>query len=949
MYTFALLMMSIGISIGMHAAETPILFDYLTIEDGLSHNSVRCIMKDYKGFMWFGTFDGLNRYDGYKFVVYRHDKNNTDTLGGSYITALLEDKKGNLWIGTRTGGLNLYNREKDRFIRFQRQKSQPNSLSHNYVTALCEDLQGRIWIATYGGGLNCFDYQHQRLKHFKYDPRKSDSLSSNEVISLYIDNENNLWAGTDGNVFNLYDETNNQFRRYHCPAPENCSIKVISQDKEGFLWVGSDGNGLYRFHKNSQTYFHYHHQPGGKSISNNAIMDIHQAKDGSIWIATEGGGLNIYQEKSTEGNDDFEIKSVETFRHIVPDDTAPNSLSSYSIYTIYEDDQGILWIGTQQSGVNILDKNKHKFKTVRHNIKDPTSLSGNRVSCFLRDKDGNTWIGADGGGLNRMRRDGKTFDHFRHNPNDPTSLSGDDVKKMIEDRDGYLWIVTYAHGLNRMDRKTGKCRRFIYRPHETEGLSSEFLRTVYQDRKGNLWIGTADRGLDRLDLETGRFIHHRHDSGNPHSLSCDQVFTLLEDRDGLFWVGTLGGGLNLFDRKRQTFTHYHHREDDRSQRTTNTFGDKNSSISSDFIRCLFEDSQGNLWVGTDQGGFNLFNRKDGTFTCYKQKTDDGLPDNAVHAILEDDLGHLWLSTSRGLSRFEPHTGIFRNFDVADGLQGNQFIDGSCFKSPQGKLYFGGTKGFNAFIPEDIQDNPHVGPVVFTGFQIFNQPVPIGPMDDGRTILTKSITETREIELSYGDRVFSIEFAALNYTNSHKNKYAYMMEGLDKDWNVIKYRPFVMYTTLPPGNYTFKVRGSNNDRVWNLREATLKIIVTPPLVRTFWFHLFIAISLLTTIYILYRLRIRSITMRRKNLENTVKTRTRELSIKKEELEKINFIVKAINQKLDLVKLMKTILKEIRVIEGIENATALIYNKDEDAYEFKATQGWNNNLLDPIFLP
>ncbi len=841
-------------------------FDRLTIEDGLSHNTVLCIIKDRIGFMWFGTHDGLNRYDGSRIKIYRHDENQPGSIGGNRITTLFEDSKGNLWIGSRVGGLERYDRDNDRFIHFRHNPKKHESISHNYVTKIIEDHDGFLWVATYGGGINRFDPKTNRFTRYTYDPQKNHDpqnptgLSSSRVTALYIDPANTIWAGTAGDTLNRFNRETGTFTRYRCPGGTDAVIRAICPDGTGALWVGSRGSGLYKFHPSTGQFEHYTHLPGQNSIGSNKILDIHQKPGGDTWIALETWGLDILD------------KTGKKIHSIQPDETSPTGLAGHTIPTIYEAPEGIVWLGTLYGGINIWNPKKYRFNHYRHHPYNKNSLSHNNVQCFCEDSRGTVWIGTNNGGLNRYHPDTGNVVHYKHEPAIPTSLSGNIIMDIMEDRDRGLWIVTYSNGLNRMNTETGTFRRYRYDPENPNGLSSSRLRTIYEDGNGNLWIGTLGGGLNLLDRDTGRFTHYRHQPGSDNGLGHDSVTNILEDRTGILWVGTLGGGLNGLDRESGIFTQYRHEEN-------NT-----RSISGDYVRCIFEDGSGTLWVGTDESGLNKFHKEIGSFTRYNEN--HGLANNSIHAILEDKTGNLWVSTNRGLSRFNPRNEIFHNYDSSDGLQSNLFVYNSAMKTRRGEMYFGGINGFNVFNPENIPENLYAGPIVFTGFKIFNRPVPIGKSEDGRTILEKSITEVNGIELSYLDRVFSLEFSALDYTNPQKIRYAYMMEGLESDWNFVENRPFVMYTTLPPGHYTFKVISANSDGMWNLKEATLKIHVAPPFWKSWWFLPALILSGLVLAYLFFSLKMRSIKRHRRELEQTVAQRTRELQKEREAAENAN---------------------------------------------------------------
>ncbi len=903
-----------------------IRFNHLTPEDGLSHSTINCILKDHRGFMWFGTSVGLDRYDGHRIKIYPPNREDKSTIGGSRVTALLEDGKGRLWLGTRQGGLDLYDRDTESFIHFgtpQDESDNPKNQGENNVTALCESREGDIWIGTFDSGLKRFNPNTRTFTLYRANPAEPGSLGGNRIRSLFRDRDGDLWVGGDKNVFNKFDKATNRFIHYSFPAPEkDIAIAAIYQDRDGDFWLGSMGNGLYRFDKKTGQFQNYLHKDGINSIGCNIITCILQDQQGKLWLGTGGNGVNIYD------------KSNQTFSALIPDESDPGSLSSAIVLSLYETPEGIVWIGTAYGGVNIWNPKGLKFKLVRHRLNDNTSLSSNLVSAFCEDFAGYLWIGTNGGGLNRYDKKNHTYTHYRNNTTDPTSISGDEIIDILADHQGNLWVATFANGLNRMDQKSETFYHYVHQPDNPNSPGNTRVQAIEIDSQGRLWLGTMGGGLDCLDYRTGIFTHYRQNPHAPLGISSNNIITVLVDRQENIWAGTMGGGLNRLDPKTGQIHQYrYHRS------SPNT-------LSSDYIRSMCLDKKGKLWVGTDESSLNCLDPQTGTVTRYGQK--EGLPNGYIHAILEDNNGNIWLSTNFGLKRFTPATATFQHFDASDGLQGNIFFINAALKGRDGTLYFGGTNGFNSILPPAIMETTNLAPVVFTGFRLQDQPVPIGASPDGRVLLKKSITETTAIQLSYKDRVFALEFAALNYNNSRKKYYSYILEGFDKGWQPVANQPFVLYSTLPPGHYVLKVKGADSNGVWNPRAATLQITITPPYWGTWWFRFLVIFALLAIGYWLFRLHSRTEARYRKDLELTVKQRTHELLQKQEESEKINGIVNAINRELDLVRLLDAILRETRLIEGVEIATALVYDKKLDLYCFKATYGGDIKMLAPIRL-
>jgi PAS domain S-box-containing protein len=581
---------------------------------------------------------------------------------------------------------------------------------------------------------------------------------------------------------------------------------------------------------------HFHHEPELNSLNNNNVRVFYEDDDGMMWIGTDGGGLNFFNRKNR------------TFTYTEYNPDRENSLISNVVFTIFKDNGGLVWIGSFQGGVNIYNKNRYKFIPYKKVSKGEYGLSYKSVRAIFQDSDNNIWIGTNGGGLNQFNRKDGTFIHYKPDPLNINSLNGDAIMCVYEDHKRNLWIGTWDQGLNFYDRKKNRFIHYKHEPDNEYSLGSTHVMAVYEDRNMNFWIGTIGGGLDLFDRGKGIFSHYTHDPANDSSISDNGILTMLEDSKGDFWIGTLYG-LNLFNREKGSFIRY-------VTDITN-----NQSISDNNVRTIFEDSRGNLWFGTMKGGLNRLVDKDKkTFISYLKK--DGLPSNTIQDILEDDHGNLWISTTQGLSKFNPQTMSFRNYDATDGLQSNDFDYTAAYRCRNGEMYFGGINGFNVFHPDSIKDNFHIPPIVITDFHIFNKSVKIGEKDFP---LQKHVSETDEIELSYKHSVFGFEFAALDYSAPAKNQYAYQLAGYDKDWIYCGNRTRVTYTNIDPGKYVFKVKGSNNDNIWNEAGVSIKIDILPPIWATLWFRIIAVLFVLFLIAAFYRIRLHNITKRNRRLE------------------------------------------------------------------------------------
>ena len=828
-------------------------FRRLSLEDGLSQNSVYCIFQDSKGFMWLGTEDGLNRYDGRRIKEYQADYENPHSISNNFVISIYEDRKGTLWIGTSSGGLNKFDRESENFTHYLTSPSDPNSLSQNTVTSICEDQSGILWIGTYGG-LNAFDRKRGVFTRYLNNPDDPNSLSNNSVTSICQDKEGVLWIGTLGGGLNKFDPKKGTFVHYKADLENPNSLRdnrilSVYEDRSGTLWIGTVDGGLHQFDRTKERFISYQADANNpNSLGYNTVKAIYEDSYGAgkiLWIGTQGGGLYKF---------DRERGIFIPYRH---DPGNLNSISTNTLLCIYEDRSGVLWIGTDGGGVNRLDLEKKRFTLYRRDPKNSNSLNDNSIWAFCEDRSGTLWIGTHDGGLNRYDRTHRKFTHYAVTADDPNALSYNSIYAVYEDRAGILWTGTIDGCINRFDRRTG---RYTHYQTDPTGIGRFRISFIYEDQMGTFWVGTRGVGLLAFDREKEEFIRYQSDPEDSTSLSSDDVYCIFENKSGELWIGTIAGGLNKYDRKKNAFTRYMNDPENPK------------SLSDNIVLTIYEDQKGFLWIGGFRG-LNKFNREKGIFTLYSKK--DGLPNDIIYGILEDDGGNLWMSTNKGLSKFNPQKETFRNYDINDGLQSNEFNAGAFLKSRSGEMFFGGINGFNSFYPDSIRDNPYVPTIVIADLQISNTSVPIGKEMKGRVVLKKAIPEAKEIELSYKVNVFSFEFAALHYVSPEKNQYAYKMEGLEKEWNYVGNRGFVTYTNLSPGRYVFRVKGSNNDGVWNEEGVSLRITISHPFWQTWWFRVFGITASLVLILTVSQVRTRAIRERNKRLEKRIEERTAEL--------------------------------------------------------------------------
>lgn len=817
---FLLIILCLGNSkVVAQQEDSPYLrFNRLLDGEAASIGQVYSILQDHQGLMWFAGVNGVASYDGYHFKVYRHHPNQPNSLADSVVWSIIEDRDNNLWLATETG-LNRYNREQDNFIRYQHDPADPYSISHNFTRAIIEDRNGDLWIGT-RHGLNRLDRKTGKFYRYQHQAQDSNSLSHNHVISLLEDDNGFIWIGTQGGGLNRYDPSSNTFTRYRHKLNQDTSlsnnhVQAIYQDKQGNLWIGTD-YGLNLFNpKNSSFKQIYNDYDNPHSLGSNNIHDILEDHLGNLWIATDGGGLNLLDRKNGK---------VTRYQHHSDDEF---SLNSNIVWSLFEDRYGDLWTGNFPAGVNHYDRTNTAFRTFRHNPLNPKSLSHSSVLAFFEDKKDNLWLGTDGGGLNYYDRKSGAFSAYTYDKNDPTSLSSNAVLSILQDKHGTLWVGTWAGGLNRLDPGEAGFKHYNTTSGYPEDLTSNHVWAILEDDEGDIWFA-SQWGLDRYNHATDSFSHYLNDPKDNNSLGHNGIWSLHQDRQGFIWVGT-HEGLDRFDKKTGTFKHYRHQA-----------GNK-QSLSHNWVISIFEDSRNRLWIGTHAGGLNLLNRETDTFTSVQ--LDDGLPSTVILGILEGEAGHLWLSTHNGLVEYNPANHAMRHFDKKYRLQGNIFNLGAALKTRKGELLFGGPKGFNIFYPHQVNTNPIIPPVIFTDFKIANQSVNIS---SSNSPLQQAIGQTSAITLTPDQSVISFEFAALNYRIPSMNQYAYMLEGFDKDWNHVGTQRSATYTNLDPGSYSFRVKASNNEGLWNNEGKAIQITVLPAWWQTWWayaLYLFVCLGLI----------------------------------------------------------------------------------------------------------
>ncbi|MCX7797548.1 MAG: ATP-binding protein [Melioribacter sp.] len=826
-------------------------FESLTSEDGLSQNTVLSILQDSEGFLWFGTYDGLNRYDGYSFKIYKIEKGNPKSIQGQTFRSIVEDKDGNLWIASVGGGLNRYNRITDDFTNFLPQQNNPNSLISNRVRTLLIDKKGRLWIGT-EEGLCRYDFKENKFINYTKILNNDKYPYSKYVVSICEDSSGFLWLGTQNGLIKFNPENN--FYKYYFNEPNNeysisgNFVGKVYVDKSNTLWIGT-GDCLHKYDRKLDRFIRYIN-PYTVNSKDKTITDIIEDKFGNLWITTLLNGLQRFDRNNS---------SFTVYTH---DPSNPESIGSNILFSLYEDRTGILWIGTEGAGANKLYRMRSYFQLYKNIPLNKNSLSYNKVYSIIEDKNGIVWIGTFGGGLNRFDPDSKEqkFTRYNFNPHNKNSLVDDRIRTMCEDNEGNIWIGT-EYGLSKFNPKKNMFTNFIS-DGSNGNLSNNIIFSIYQIKTGEILIGTFGGGLNIYNKKTNTFTVYKHNPNNPKSISSNNIWCIFQDSKGNIWIGTDDGGLNRFDISKGDFYHY-----------KRNLKDPNS-ISSNKILNITEDSKGNLWIGTIEGLNKAIMSNDNRLKFISYSVEDGLPDNNIQAILEDHRGNLWISTNKGISKFNPEKKTFKNYDALDGLQSNEFFVRAAVKRKKtGEMIFGGNNGFNIFHPDSLKEDTSIPNVFITEFLILNKPVKIGEKYNGEIALTKNITETKEIKISYKSNIITIKFAALHFAKPGKNMYAFKMAGLESDWNYVGNQNFAYYAYIPPGEYTFYVKAANPDGYWNTNGAKLKLIITPPFYETTNFRVAVILFILSIVYVGYLYKLKSIKKHEKELENLIQEKTK----------------------------------------------------------------------------
>ncbi|MBN1187569.1 MAG: GAF domain-containing protein [Bacteroidales bacterium] len=885
----------------------------LSTDDGLSHGKVNAICRDKDGFIWFGTNEGLNRYDGYNMKVYKNDPNDSMSLTNNFIRALLKDSNGDLWVGTYEG-LCIYNYDLDNFteIKFENDNNQ-----REYVWKIIQDKEGIIWVAT-TEGLYYVDADHKVAKLFDKIPH----LAERPIISaIYIDSLDNLLilSRTKGLYFyNL--KTGSYFIRFADPKnpgslTENF-VESIFEVKKGLLWLGMNNSGINIFDYSDSSFTQILIDEGNPYALR--VRSIVKDRQGRIWFGTRNG---LYLKENMDAD----------FYQYAKIGEPVSFLTNNSIYEIFIDEYDIMWMGTYAGGVNYFDFNQKKFMLFTAKENDNRFLNDNIIYNITEDKNGNLWIGTERGGLNYYDYKTGRFTYFTHDPKNPNSIISDNIKAVLIDSIGNLWIGCYQGGLDYYNTKTKNFTHYTPTeiPNDDYAIQEDRVYSMMYDSDGNLWLGMGS-GIDIIKRGSRQFTHLTVSRKNYEILEDNLVLCIFEDTNKEILIGTYRG-FYKYNEKDTSFTLYR------------------ENFKSEIINTIHEDKKGQLWIGGANGLFFL-NRGRDTVIHYTEQ--EGLPINTIYRIIDDKEGNLWISTSSGLSKYidgvnNPYIPNFRNYDAEDGLQGKLFINNFNTISPSGRIYLGGTQGFNSFYPEEIKDNPHKPRAVITNIKIFNKDVKVGEEIEGKVVLYKSITNTEKLNLSYKHRVFTLEFTSLHFAKPEKNQYKYMLDGFDQEWiTTSSDQRYANYTNLHRGEYTFMVYASNNDGEWSDEPAMLQIKIIPPFYSTWLFRILGVVLVVLSAILYYRHRVNRYKKEQLVLEKKISERTKDLKLANQILEEqkitiakaydniklLSEIGQKITSSLNMNELNRMIFEHVGALMDVSIFGVGIYNKDNRSIDF-----------------
>ncbi len=881
-HALALLMLSLSTTLAYAEVGNPMRFGHLGMGEGLSQSTVNVMHQDQTGFLWFGTENGLNRYDGNRVHQYKRDPNDINSLGADFIWDMTEDAHGNLWIGTNGGGVARWNATTDNFTSYRHNPADSNSISMDIVRAIKYTTDGSVWIGTNGAGLDRLNPATGKTEHFRHNPDDENTLASDEVFELYQDSRGIMWVATN-NGLSRFDPITRSFENFrHDPASENSlssnKVRAIHEDKQGLLWFGTRNSGLNRYDRESGQFLRFKHNPDDRqTLSHNGIRTIFEDNAGRLWIGTNKG-LNLLDRQRSR------------FFHYKHDRSDPGSLSDSYIMSLYQDRAGILWVGTRSKGASRWNPRSWGFGHF-----SPDRLSDGNITSFAEDRNKTLWVGTFGGGLNKINRTTGDVTFITKDSTEAPVISDNHIMSMLITSNNQLWLGTMVAGLDRVNLDTGEVTNFRNDPEDESTISSNGIMALFEDRDGNIWIGTFGGGVNKMATD-GSVQHFPYGQSPSEGISSARATAFGQDRNGRIWIGTDGGGLSIYDEESGYFHTYRHDQKD------------HGSLSADTIYAIHRDINGTMWIGTQGGGLTravgALNQPDKLRFERFIPTSGPTINNVVYGIESDTDGDLWLSTNYGISQYSISDSKVSNFHRSHGLQSEEFNFGAHYRSPAGQLFFGGANGFNAFYPSDLGINTTPPEVVLTEVALLNKPIDIG----------KPHWLAKNLDLSYRDDVLSIEFAALDFAAPAQNRFAYKLDGFDPEWIEAGNKRHVTYTNLDAGNYRFLVRAANSDGVWQTKEMALDLTTAPapwnsPL--AYLAYLLLAIGAAALAWSIHQKQLRQEAGYRRRLEKDVQERTRELAARNGELKQLNqrFLQASITDPLTGLRNRRYVFEEI----------------------------------------
>ena len=905
----AVLAFPVGVSLSAEHIEMQ--FDRITTADGLSQSMVMTIQQDQQGFMWFGTENGLDRFDGYQFQNFRNIRTDPSSLPNEFVRDLTLGGDGSLWVATDGGGVSVRYPGQDGFRSFRHDPTDENSISSDRARKVLVHPSGDVWIGTRGTGLNRLDPDSGDVVRFHKGAPDGRALKGNDVFALAIGDDGRVWVGTDAGI-NVIEPSSGKVDQADDSLPElsrRAHIRSLMFDREGRLWMGTNRQGLLRFDTDSGAVLHFEHDADDPhAIPSHRIETLFEDTDGRVWIGTDRG-LSLVR---SDG------KSVFNYAHY---SDVTSSLSDSFVISIFQDAGGILWIGTRSGGLNKWNPRSWSFGHHKPSGEIPESGGKLNVTAFTTDGTGRLWLGTFGAGIDLLMPADGQFSQYGHDTKPPVMVGDNRIMTLLTDSRGVVWAGTMTGGLHAIDPTTIESRAYTNDPDDARSISANGIMDLLEDRNGRIWIGTFGGGVSRFDRNTGEFVNFLHDPSDEGSISGARATSLVEDSEGAIWVGTDGGGLSRLTQgsdQWQRFLHDPEAEDSLIART---------------VYALHTDTAGRVWIGTRAGLSRAVPNPESAqgFVFEDTSSVHDLPRRAIYSIESDRHGALWLSTNQGLLRYDPATGDSATFRESHGLQSDEFNFGASYSNRAGELFFGGTNGFNVFDPDKLSFNREPPRLALTSLSVMNEParldVPLARLD--------------KLGLGFDDDVVTFTVAALDFASPEENSFAYMLEGFDRDWVYAGNERRFTYTNLDGGNYTLRVRAANSDGTWNRAGISLPVSVAFPPWKTWWAYSAYAIALLLSVLSLWRYqqeKLRREAEYSRRLEQEVRSRTHQLKERNVELQTANTKLKEVS----ITDALTGLRNRRFVYEQIGKDVDLVLRHYRDGTE-TLKPGGNNDLL------